>query len=44
LVEHIGAENICPHVQAALARTRRVYENFSGVGEEVAKDLAKAKM
>jgi SulP family sulfate permease len=43
-VEHIGPENICPHVQAALVRARRVYENFAGVGEEVARDLAKAKM
>lgn len=43
-VEHIGPENICPHVQAALVRAREVYENFSGVGEEVAKDLAKARM
>jgi SulP family sulfate permease len=43
-VEHIGGENICPHVQAALGRARHVYENFAGVGEEVARDLAKARM
>jgi SulP family sulfate permease len=43
-IEHIGKENIQPHVQAALARARRIYEDFSGVGEEVAHDLAHARM
>jgi SulP family sulfate permease len=43
-IEHIGKENICPHVEAALSRAREVYEDFSGVGEEVAHDLAKARI
>jgi sulfate permease, SulP family len=43
-IGHIGRENIHPHVQGALDRARRIYENFSGVGEEVAHDLAKARM
>jgi len=43
-VHHIGKENIHPHVQAALLRARQIYEDFSGVGEELAHDLATAKM
>jgi SulP family sulfate permease len=43
-VEHIGRQNILPHVQAALSRAREIYEDFSGVGSEVAHDLAKARM
>lgn len=43
-VAHIGRENICPHVQDALARARQIYEDFSGVGAEVAHDLAKARL
>lgn len=43
-VGHIGRENIHPHVQDALVRARQVYEDFSGVGAEVAHDLAKARM
>ena len=43
-VEHIGSENIVPHVQAALERARQIFADFSGVGEEVAHDLAKARM
>jgi SulP family sulfate permease len=43
-VEHIGKENIVPHVQEALNRAARIFEDFSGVGEEVARDLAKARL
>jgi sulfate permease, SulP family len=43
-VEHIGRENIQPHVQAALARALEIFEDFSGVGAEVARDLRRAKM
>ena len=43
-VEHIGRENIVPHILEALNRARRIFEDFSGVGEEVARDLAKARM
>jgi sulfate permease, SulP family len=35
-VDHIGSENILPHVDAALARAREVMEDFGGVGREVA--------
>jgi anti-anti-sigma regulatory factor len=39
-VEHIGPENILPHVQAALARAREINSGFDGVGWEFAEDLA----
>jgi SulP family sulfate permease len=43
-VNHIGKANIVPHVQEALNRALQVFEDFSGVGEEVARDLAKARL
>jgi sulfate permease, SulP family len=43
-VEHIGRDNIHPHVQDALARARQISENFSGIGEEVAHDLETARL
>lgn len=41
-VDHVGAENIVPHVEAALDRARAIRSAFSGVGEEVAHDMARA--
>ncbi len=38
-IHHVGAENILPHVQAALARARQIHENFGGIGEETAREL-----
>lgn len=43
-VEHIGEANILPHVQAALARAREIYECFSGVGEEMARDFSRSHL
>ncbi|HXK00958.1 MAG TPA: SulP family inorganic anion transporter [Verrucomicrobiae bacterium] len=43
-VQHIGPENICPHVQAALKRAREIFEDFSGVGEEMAHDLERGRI
>ena len=43
-VQHVGADNIVPHVQAALDRARQIRAGFSGVGEEVAQDMAKARI
>jgi sulfate permease, SulP family len=43
-VAHIGRKNILPHVQAALGRAREIYEDFSGVGDEVAHDLGRARL
>lgn len=37
-VEHIGAEKILPHIEAALARAREINEDFGGVGYEIAQD------
>ncbi|HTD55693.1 MAG TPA: sulfate permease [Silvibacterium sp.] len=38
-LEHIGRENILPHVRAALARAREINAGFEGVGWEFAEDL-----
>ncbi len=37
--EHIGRQNILPHVDAALQRAREVYSDFEGVGKEMADDF-----
>jgi SulP family sulfate permease len=39
-MEHIGAENICPHVEAALERAKQINASFGGVGDEVARDMS----
>jgi SulP family sulfate permease len=38
-LEHVGAENVLPNVQAALDRTRQLQGDFAGVGHEIARDL-----
>ena len=38
-VEHIGRENILPHIEAALARAREINASFEGVGWEFAGDF-----
>jgi SulP family sulfate permease len=43
-VEHVGKQNILPHVKAALERASEIYAGFSGVGKEFAHDLAKARI
>ncbi len=43
-VHHIGRENIQPHVQAALTRAASIHADFSGLGQELADELAKAGM
>jgi len=43
-VEHVGEDNIVPHVDAALVRAREIQSRFSGVGEETARDLVAASM
>ena len=37
-VEHIGRENILPHVEAALRRAGEIAEDFDGVGQEIARE------
>jgi SulP family sulfate permease len=43
-IDHIGKENIHPHVESALQRARVLYEGFAGIGVEFAHDLARARM
>ena len=43
-VEHVGRENLVPHVEAALARARDLMSQFSGPGDEAADELRRAKM
>ncbi len=38
-LKRVGAENVLPHVQAALARAREVQGDFEGVGREMALEL-----
>jgi SulP family sulfate permease len=38
-LKHVGAENVLPHVQAALARAREIQGDFAGIGRELALDL-----
>ena len=35
-LKHIGAENVLPHVQAALTRARTIQGDFEGIGSELA--------
>lgn len=44
VLEHIGIDNVAPHVEAALHRAEEIQARFSGVGEEVARDLATAAL
>jgi SulP family sulfate permease len=43
-VEHVGQENVLPHVQAALARAREITEAFSGMGQEMAAEMERAAL
>ncbi len=43
-VEHVGKHNIVAHVQAALERAQEIQSRFSGVGEDAARDLARATL
>lgn len=38
-IEHIGRENVLPHVEAALRRAREINASFGGVGQEMADDF-----
>jgi len=40
-LKHVGAENVLPHVQAALTRAREIQGDFSGIGRELALELAR---
>jgi SulP family sulfate permease len=43
-IEHVGAENILPHVDAALRRARDIQMAFSGLGEDAAHTLAAVRL
>jgi SulP family sulfate permease len=38
-LEQVGAENVLPHVAAALARANAILQDFSGVGRETAREM-----
>ncbi|MGB6743333.1 MAG: SulP family inorganic anion transporter [Terracidiphilus sp.] len=38
-LEHVGAENVLPHIQQALQRAKDIQSDFSGIGRELALDL-----
>jgi len=38
-LDHVGRENVLPHVQAALERASEIQGDFGGVGEELAREL-----
>ncbi len=38
-LKHVGAENVLPHVQAALTRVREIQGDFEGIGRELALEL-----
>ncbi len=38
-LQTVGAENVLPHVQAALARAKKIQGDFGGVGREMAHEL-----
>jgi SulP family sulfate permease len=41
-LEHIGRENVLPHVEAALQRAREINTAFGGVGQEMAHDFERS--
>jgi len=43
-VEHLGRENILPHIQSALARARDITASFNGVGAEMAADMGRMSL
>jgi sulfate permease, SulP family len=43
-IEHVGRENVLPHVEAALARAREISAAFGGVGQEMAEDFQKSSI
>ncbi len=38
-LKHVGAENVLPHVQAALARSQEILQDFSGIGRDMARQM-----
>jgi SulP family sulfate permease len=40
-LEHVGAENVLPHVQGALARASEIQQDFAGIGRELAREMGR---
>jgi SulP family sulfate permease len=38
-LKHVGAQNVLPHVHAALERARQIQGDFEGIGRELAREL-----
>jgi sulfate permease, SulP family len=38
-LQHVGAENVLPHVRAALARAEEIQQGFAGLGRELAREM-----
>jgi len=38
-LQHVGAENVLPHVRAALARAVEIQQDFAGVGQHIAREM-----
>ncbi len=38
-LKHVGAQNVLPHVQAALDRARQIQGDFEGIGRELALEM-----
>jgi sulfate permease, SulP family len=43
-IEHIGRENVLPHVEAALKRAGEIGTAFGGVGQEMADDFQRSSL
>jgi sulfate permease, SulP family len=43
-IEHIGPENVQPHVEAALRRAAEINAAFGGVGQEMADDFERSSL
>jgi SulP family sulfate permease len=43
-IEHIGGENVLPHIEAALQRAREINAGFGGVGQEMADDFRRTSL
>jgi SulP family sulfate permease len=43
-IEHLGRENVLPHVEAALQRAREIGTAFGGVGPEMADDFLRTSL
>src|SRR5271170_2451481 len=43
-MDHIGHQNVLPHVEAALQRAREIGTGFGGVGQEMADDFQRSSL